>query len=126
LGRGDRGRGLGRARRRLGLRRRGQIVFPGRGKRAIDLRFDQNVVRAADHDQMLDVVAPHEHKLPLPIEAERVDETQSRLSCASPRHAQPVGEHESVQNRQNHQRGESAGNQESDLDHTVVGEWKIT
>jgi hypothetical protein len=126
LGRGYRGRGLGRARRRLGLGRRGQIVFAGRGKRAIDLRFDQNVVRAADHDQMLDVVAPHEHKLPLPIEAERVDETQSRLSCASPRHAQPVGEHESVQNRQNHQRGESAGNQESDLDHTVVGEWKIT
>ncbi|HME85772.1 MAG TPA: hypothetical protein VKG91_14785 [Roseiarcus sp.] len=129
MSRGDRGRGrerLRRARRRLGLGRRPQIVFAGRGKRAIDLRFDQNVVRAADHDQMLDVVAPHQNKLPLPVEAERVHETQSRLSRPSPRDAQPVGEHESVQNRQNHQRGEAAGHQESDLDHTVVGEWKIT
>ncbi|MBV8440489.1 MAG: hypothetical protein JO312_08020 [Hyphomicrobiales bacterium] len=126
MGRDDRGRGLGRARRCLGLGRRRQIIFAGRGKRPIDLRLDQNVVWAADHDEMLDVVAPHQHKLPLPVEAERVHKTQSRLSRPSPWDAQPVGEHESVQNRQNHQRGKAAGHQESDLHHAVVGEWKIT
>ena len=129
-GRGDWGRGGERfcpsRRRRLGLGRRGQIVFPGCGKRAIDLRFDQNVIRAADHHQMLDVVAPDQHKLSLPVEAERVHETQSRLSRPSPRDAQPMGEHESVQNRQNHQPGEAAGHQESDLNHGVVRERKTT
>jgi hypothetical protein len=75
---------------------------------------------------MLDVVAPHQHQLPLPVQAERIHETQSRLSRPAARDAQAMGEHESVEDRQNHQTGEAAGRQESDLNHTVVGERKIT
>jgi hypothetical protein len=43
-----------------------------RGHGAIDLRLKQNVVRPADHHQMFDIVAPDQHQLPLPVEAEGV------------------------------------------------------
>ena len=75
--------------RRLGLRREGVpgskqgrslIVLPRRRQRAIDLRFDEDVVRPADHHEVLDIVAPHQHELPLPIEAERIHEAKPRLS----------------------------------------------
>jgi hypothetical protein len=49
------------------------VVLACGARGAIDLRLDQNVVRPADHDQMFDIVAPDEHQLPLPVEAERVD-----------------------------------------------------
>ena len=75
---------------------------------------------------MLDVVAPHQYQLPLPVEAESVDEAEPRLSRPAPRDAQSMGEYELVEDRQNHQTGEAAGRQESDLNHTVVGERKIT
>jgi hypothetical protein len=75
---------------------------------------------------VLDVVAPDQHKLPLPVEAEGVHETQSRLSRPPPGNPKPVREHEPVQDSQNHQRGDAASRQEADLNHTVVGEWKIT
>ena len=105
---------------------RGQIGLAGRGERAIDLGFDQNVVRTADHDQMLDVVAPDQHKLPLSVEAESVDETQSRLSRPAARNPQPMRENEPVEDRQNHQGGEAASREEADLNHSVVGERKVT
>ena len=113
-------------RRGRSLRSGGDVVFPSGGERAIDLGFDQNVVGPADHDQMLDVVAPDQHKLSLPVEAERVDETQARLSRTPSRHAQPVSEHEPVEDRQDHQGGDSAGREKSDLDDAVVGKGEIT
>ncbi len=75
---------------------------------------------------MLNVVAPDQHKLPLPVEAEGVHETQSWLSRPSAGDPKPVREHEPVQDRQNHQRGDAASRQEADLNHPVVGEWKVT
>jgi hypothetical protein len=75
---------------------------------------------------MLDVVAPDQHKLSLSVEAEGVYETQPRLSRPPARDPKPVREHEPVQDCQNHQPGDAASRQEADLNHTVVGEWKIT
>jgi hypothetical protein len=50
---------------------------------ADDLRLDDDVIRAADHHQMLDIVAPHQDELALPIQAERIDQAKARLAGAA-------------------------------------------
>ena len=47
---------------------------------ANDLRFDDDVVGAADHQEMLDIVAPHENELALSVEREGVDQAEPRLA----------------------------------------------
>ena len=74
---------------------------------------------------MLDIVAPNENQLPLAVEAERVDEPEPRLARPSARNAQPMGEHESVEDRQDDQRGDAARRQKSDLDDPVIRERKL-
>ncbi len=51
--------------------------------RANDFGFDDEIVRAADHQQMFDIVAPNDHELAMPVEIEGVDD-------AKPRHARPA------------------------------------
>ncbi len=75
---------------------------------------------------MFDIVAPNEHQLPLSVEAERVDEAEPRLAGPSAGNAQPMGEHQSVDERQNHQSGDAASRQESDLKDRISGERKVT
>jgi hypothetical protein len=127
--RDDRRRGqwrLGPARRRARREQgRSLIVVPRRRQRAVDLRFDQNVVRAADHDQMLDVVAPDEHQLPLAVETECVDEAEPRLTRSTARNAQPMGEHKSVEDRQDDKRGDAARHQETNLNDPIIRERKL-
>ena len=52
--------------RQLGLRR-----SSGARAAAHDIGLDHDVGCAADHDQMLDIVAPDQHELPLPVEIVR-------------------------------------------------------
>jgi hypothetical protein len=111
-----------RGRRRSGS---GQTIFAGRGKSAVDLRFEQDVVRAADHHQMLDVVAADKNKLPLSVEAEGVHQPKPGLARPSAWDPQPVGEHEPVDNRQRHQGGDPASRQKSDLNDSIVAERKV-
>jgi hypothetical protein len=101
------------------------IVLARRRERTVDLRFDQDVVGAADHDEVFDVVAPDQDELALSIETERVDEAQPRLARPPSRDAQPMREHQPIDDRQDHQRSDSAGSQESDLNDAVVGERKL-
>jgi hypothetical protein len=75
---------------------------------------------------MLDIVAPDQHKLSLPIEAERIHKAQPRLSRPASGNAQPMGEHEPVENRQDDQDRDAASRQKSDLKDRVVGKRKIT
>jgi hypothetical protein len=103
-----------------------KVGLASRSKRTIDLRFDQNVVWAADHDQMLDVIPPDQDKLSLPIEAERIHETQSRLPRPPSRNAQTMGEDEPVEDRQNNQGRDPAGSQKPYLKDRVVGKRKTT
>ena len=75
--RGDAGRLLGRPhgpRRHLIARRRG----------ADDIGFHHDVGRPADHQQMLDIVAPHQHQAPAAIDGGGVDHGQ-------PRHPSAIG-----------------------------------
>jgi hypothetical protein len=72
---------------------------------------------------MFDIVTPNEHQLPLSVEAERVDEAEPRLAGPSAGNAQPMGEHQSVDERQNHQSGDAARRQDQD---PIVGERKVT
>jgi hypothetical protein len=101
------------------------MILARRPERAIDLRFDQDVVRAADHDEVFDIVAPDQNELTLSVETERVDEAQPWLARPAPRHTQPMRKHKPVDDRQDHQRGDSAGRQKSDLNDAVVAERKL-
>jgi hypothetical protein len=74
---------------------------------------------------MLDVVAPDEDQLPLAVEAERVDEAKPRLAGPSARNAQPMGEHQSVKDRQEDERGDAARRQEPHLDDPIIRERKL-
>jgi hypothetical protein len=74
---------------------------------------------------MLDVVAPDEDQLPLAVEAERVDEAKPRLTGPSARNAQPMGEHQSVKDRQEDERGDAARRQEPHLDDPIIRERKL-
>jgi hypothetical protein len=75
---------------------------------------------------MFDIVAPNEHELPLAVEAERVDEAEPRLAGPSARNAQPMRKYQSVDDRHDHQGGDSASGQETDLNDGIVGERKLT
>jgi len=101
------------------------VVLACGARGAIDLRLDQNVVRPADHDQVFDIVAPDEHQLPLPVEAECVDQPEPRLAGPTARNAQPLSERQSVKNRQKDEGGDAANREESDLKDTIVRERKI-
>ena len=69
---------------------------------------DENVCRAADHDEMLDVIAPHQHQLALTVERKRIDQAETRLPGSPARgNAQPMPEHESVEKIEDQQRGDS-------------------
>jgi hypothetical protein len=75
---------------------------------------------------MLDIVAPNQHQLALAVEAKRVDEAEPRLTGPGARDTQPMGERQSVDDRQDHQSGYAASRQESGLKDPIVGERKIT
>ncbi len=116
-----------RDRRRRGDRfsaRRGRLT--GQREGAVDLRLDEHVVRAADHDEMFDIVATHQDQLALPIEAECIDKPQPRLAGSASGNAQPMRKHQPVNDRQNDQRGDPAGRQKSDLNNAIIAERKIT
>jgi hypothetical protein len=74
---------------------------------------------------MLDIVAPDEDQLPLAVEAERVDEAKPRLAGPSARNAQPMGERQSVKDRQEDERGDAARRQEPHLDDPIIRERKL-
>jgi hypothetical protein len=144
--RGRRSRGLGgdlrrrfcRCRRRGGCdfgsphgrarheQRRSLAVLARRDHGAIDLRLEQNVVGPADHDEMFHIVAPDEHKLALPVEAECVDQPEPGLAGPSARNTQPLSERQPVKNRQNDKGGDRASQKEADLQDPIVRERKVT
>ncbi|WP_439496743.1 hypothetical protein [Bosea sp. (in: a-proteobacteria)] len=49
-----------------------------------DIGLDHNVRGAADHHQMLDIVAPDQHQLTLPVEVVDVDHAEAGLACPAP------------------------------------------
>lgn len=64
--------------------RRGRLARCGglAHRRTADRGFDHNIIGPADHDQMFDVVAPHQHQLALPVEVENIDKGEPRLAPA--------------------------------------------
>jgi hypothetical protein len=101
------------------------VALPRRDHGAIDLRLNQNVVRSADHDQVFDIVAADQHKLPLPVQAECIDQPEPRLPGSSTRNAQPMSEGQPVNNRENDEGGDAASREQSDLENPIVRERKL-
>jgi hypothetical protein len=87
--------------------------------------LDEDVVRPADHHEMFDIVAADKHKLPLAVETERVDQTQTRLARPPSRDPQPMREHHAIDDRQNHQSGEPAGDKNGYPAETSVAGEKV-
>jgi hypothetical protein len=96
------------------------IRLARRRKRAIDLGFDQDVVRAPDHHQVLDIVPPDKDELPLSIEAESIDKPKSRLSGSAAGNTQPMRENKPIDNRQNDQHRERCKRENRNLEGPVV------
>ena len=74
---------------------------------------------------MFDIVAPDQHQLPLPVEAEGVDQPEPRLAGPSARNAQPMSERQPVENREHDEGGDAASRKESDLEDPIVRERKL-
>jgi hypothetical protein len=75
---------------------------------------------------MFHVVAPDEHQLALPVEAECVDQPEPRLAGPSAGNAQPLSKRQPVKNRQNDKGGDRASQKEADLQDPIVRERKVT
>jgi hypothetical protein len=90
-----------------------------------DRGFDQNIVRPADHDQMFDIVAPHQHELALSVEVEDIDDGESRLAPATVWHIEPLAAQNPAQHGdEQHDDGECDDRQQKQ-DELAVAE-KIT
>src|SRR5206468_2902492 len=58
---------------------------------------DDQIVRAADHQQMLDIIAPYDDELALSVQDEDIDHPKpGRPAARRPGRAQPVGEDEPI------------------------------
>jgi hypothetical protein len=51
---------------------------------AKDLRLDHDIVRAANHQEMFDIVAPDDHELTLTVQRKGVDQSKPRLARPTP------------------------------------------
>jgi hypothetical protein len=78
LGRRDRGAGVLAWRTLRALRRE-----RGLGRGADDFAFDQNVVRAADHNKMFDIIAPDQNQAAAGVDGEGVENTEPGLAVAA-------------------------------------------
>jgi hypothetical protein len=74
---------------------------------------------------MFDIVASDKHQLPLPVEAEGVDQAESRLAGPSARNTQPMSESQPVEDREHDKGGNAASRKESDLKDPIVRERKL-
>lgn len=129
--------GFGRRSRREAVRRRSVASQHGRprtqvflesrgvarrlaGGHAHNRAFDHDVVRPPDHDQMLDIVAPHENKLAISVEVEGVDHAQSGLASALAPKSQPRSRQNTVENIENKAAGDSAAHIDENLHHFLI------
>ena len=55
----------------------------GLGRSANDLAFDEHIVRAADHDEMFDIVAADEDEAAARVDREGVEHAEARLAGAA-------------------------------------------
>ena len=62
---------------------------PARG--AHDIGFDHDVARAADHQQMLDIVAADQDQPAASVDGRGIDHREAGLAAARRRRAQPLG-----------------------------------
>lgn len=86
---------------------------------ANDGAFDQQVVRPADHQQVLDVVPADDDKLAMTIKVVSVDNAKSRLArpCPAAQSRAKQGPHQKHQHKQNNENG---GQTEKPEKHPVV------
>jgi hypothetical protein len=116
------GRGGSRWRRRDIL-----VALQGLKLHTHDLGLDDDVVRTADHQEMFDIVPPHDDKLALSVKRKGVDQTQPRLARLAPaRKAQPMAEKSAISDNQGDNRNERYSREYGDLQDGFVAKRKIS
>jgi hypothetical protein len=74
---------------------------------AYNIRFDNDIARTADHQQMLDVVTPDQHEAAAAIDRSSVDDGKPRLAPAGHPSAEACAEQAADQLESHHdQRGQ--------------------
>jgi len=110
--------------------RKGRLLFARRkrlGLRADDLRFDDDVVGAADHQQMFDIVAAHQNELALTVQGEGVDQAKPRLARpAAARKTQPMAKQRAIGNDEGDDRNDGDHAKHRDLQSAIVAQRKIS
>ena len=62
-----------------------------------DGRLDHNISRTADHEQMFDIIAAHDHQLPLSIDLEGIHHPEPLLTAAATRQLDSTTENQPEQ-----------------------------
>jgi hypothetical protein len=123
-GRGLRGGGSGR-RGRLG----GDLLVARQSLRlrADNLRLDHDIIGAADHQEMFDIVAAHDDELALAVERESVDQAEPRLARPAPaRKSQPMAKQQAIGDNERYDRDDGERREHRYLQPRFVAIGKIS
>jgi hypothetical protein len=121
-------------RRRLRRRRQGCDILVPRlhlglrlELRANDLRLHDDVVGAANHQEMFDIVASHDDELTLSVERKSVDQPQAWLArLAAAGKTQPMTEQRPISNNQRSNRHDHYSGEHGDLQWVIVAKRKTS
>jgi hypothetical protein len=87
-----------------------------------DGRLDHDVVRAADHDQVLDIVAPYDDELALPVDLERIDDAEPLLPAAPARQLDAAAEDDAEQDENQGHADQEAYRRQDEGERSVLSE----
>jgi hypothetical protein len=64
-----------------------------------DRGFDDHIVRAADHNEVFDIIAAHDHELPLPVHLKGIDDAEPLLPASPARQFDATAENNAEENK---------------------------
>jgi hypothetical protein len=89
---------------------------------ANDARLDHDIVRAADHQQVLDIVAPHDDELALSVDLESVDHAEPLLAATPARQLDTAAEDDAEQNEDERHANQEADRRQKEGERSVLSE----
>jgi hypothetical protein len=84
--------------------------------------FDHHVVRPADHQEMLDIIAAHDDELPLPVDLEGIYDAEALLAAATTWQFDAASEHNAEQHENQRYADEEAHGRQNEGERAVLSE----